>query len=700
MRRPKLHPRRNARATRHAGPAALFLLCLDLAPTGRAVASEPQEILLPEQRAVSEWRWIPAAENASPAPRAFADRAGGAWLFWWNTATGTPHQAQGPGIEANRALIEDESAAEAAARRFVRAHAGLFGTDGADLALSSASHGAGKWGIVFAESRNGIPVLGGRAHVVMTETGRVYNFGADVHAGFHIAAGPVLSSRQCLDRARIPLGAAAGIASTLDDGRRVLVPDTREGRNALRFAWQCRLAADKPLGRWRVTVDAETGEILECVNEIAFLDFSGNSRGSIDDFDYCDGAFERPVASETVTIDGVGGAVTDAAGDFSLPYGGSDPKPLSTEFRGPFLNVNNALGPDALFLGTITPGEPFQIDWTPANSRPDERAAWLHANRIHDWVKAADPTWAAPDYEMPANVNIDDGSGRFCQAWWDGYGINFFRKGEACANPARIGDMIYHEYGHGITQWIYGENACDVGEANSDVAAMLIEGDPLIAEGIVFPNCFTWLRNCANALRYPDDYAAGQCYENGQILCGFWWDAREELLQSYSEEEATEILRSDWHWSRRLAHPLTFPDQVLEAFVADDDDGDLTNGTPHGHELCVAAQNHGFTCLTPARVPDDGLPSDLRFEPAVPNPFGAGTKLVIDLRQDAWVRLRIVEAGGRLVRNLEEGRLPAGRHTAVWDGRDRNGRLVPSGVYWAVCDAGGRRAARLIVRMQ
>ena len=45
-----------------------------------------------------------------------------------------------------------------------------------------------------------------------------------------------------------------------------------------------------------------------------------------------------------------------------------------------------------------------------------------------------------------------------------------------------------------------------------------------------------------------------------------------------------------------LQHPTTQPDQVLATFIADDDDGNLANGTPHYDAFCVAATNHGFTC--------------------------------------------------------------------------------------------------------
>jgi hypothetical protein len=37
-------------------------------------------------------------------------------------------------------------------------------------------------------------------------------------------------------------------------------------------------------------------------------------------------------------------------------------------------------------------------------------------------------------------------------------------------------------------------------------------------------------------------------------------------------------------------------DQAHWTFVADDNDGDLTNGTPHYNQFCVGATNHGFPC--------------------------------------------------------------------------------------------------------
>lgn len=46
------------------------------------------------------------------------------------------------------------------------------------------------------------------------------------------------------------------------------------------------------------------------------------------------------------------------------------------------------------------------------------------------------------------------------------------------------------------------------------------------------------------------------------------------------------------------------------------------------------------------------------------------------------VSLAIYDVRGRLVRTLVEGKLEAGRHSVVWDGKDTSGRAVASGIYF------------------
>jgi hypothetical protein len=63
---------------------------------------------------------------------------------------------------------------------------------------------------------------------------------------------------------------------------------------------------------------------------------------------------------------------------------------------------------------------------------------------------------------------------------------------------------------------------------------------------------------------------------------------------------------------------------------------------------------------------------------AAPNPFSTSTALRFGPAIEDGESVRIFDAGGRKVATLEatEGR-------ASWNGRDRHGHLLPSGVYFA-----------------
>jgi subtilisin-like proprotein convertase family protein len=94
----------------------------------------------------------------------------------------------------------------------------------------------------------------------------------------------------------------------------------------------------------------------------------------------------------------------------------------------------------------------------------------------------------------------------------------------------------------------------------------------------------------------------------------------------------------------------------------------------------------GLNLLVPAPVtpvPGDGPPLATRLVGNVPNPFNPQTEVAFDLAREAAVKLEVFDVRGRMVRRLVDGRLAAGRHAAVWDGRDDDGREVASGTYLA-----------------
>jgi hypothetical protein len=70
-----------------------------------------------------------------------------------------------------------------------------------------------------------------------------------------------------------------------------------------------------------------------------------------------------------------------------------------------------------------------------------------------------------------------------------------------------------------------------------------------------------------------------------------------------------------------------------------------------------------------------------------PNPFNPATEIRFGLASPGHVVVRIYEASGRLVRTLVDRRMPAGDHTAVWNGIDDRGRAAASGVYFCRLEA-------------
>jgi len=74
-------------------------------------------------------------------------------------------------------------------------------------------------------------------------------------------------------------------------------------------------------------------------------------------------------------------------------------------------------------------------------------------------------------------------------------------------------------------------------------------------------------------------------------------------------------------------------------------------------------------------------PMEFSLSQNVPNPFNPVTTIRFALPEAGHVTLAVYDINGRLVRNLAAGRLEAGQHSVVWDGRDGTGRAVASGVY-------------------
>lgn len=75
------------------------------------------------------------------------------------------------------------------------------------------------------------------------------------------------------------------------------------------------------------------------------------------------------------------------------------------------------------------------------------------------------------------------------------------------------------------------------------------------------------------------------------------------------------------------------------------------------------------------------LPRQLELLGNYPNPFNPETRIQFSLPAATHVRLRIFDLTGAEVAVLQDGLLPAGAQSVVWNGTNKQGRQVSSGVY-------------------
>jgi hypothetical protein len=82
-------------------------------------------------------------------------------------------------------------------------------------------------------------------------------------------------------------------------------------------------------------------------------------------------------------------------------------------------------------------------------------------------------------------------------------------------------------------------------------------------------------------------------------------------------------------------------------------------------------------------------PTEFQLLPNFPNPFNPVTTLRFSLAAPAQLTLKIYNLQGYVVKTLANDYRPAGEFSLLWNGRDDNGRVLPSGLYFCRMQAGG-----------
>lgn len=537
----------------------------------------------------------PEASGARQVEEAMATNYEGVWkVYSWNPQTGTPSNVYGSGVDIASAFQSAEDAM-AAARSVIRSNVATFRADLGNLRLECAPRGAGKWAVHFQQVYHGIDVWGGKVYLIFTEQGRLFAMGSTYYSDVDLDWNPSIPAADARSIARADLPFDESTDSVEEHVSLLVLPvPLSETQVEHHLVWRVRVHTEDPLGLWVTHVDAHSGAVLWRYNDVHFVDFTGTTSGSVQRPSYCEGQQPERMPYLRIQVAGLTSVVADEEGNWTVPYGGAEGRGVTADLWSPYVDLNNIGGAEGTFSGSATPGVPLQVEFTNTNSQRDEKDVYRAVNDIHGFFQRFDPSFAYASQRITANVSRP----QTCNAYWDGT-INFYVQGGAqnCANTGEIMGVVQHEFGHGVQDAILGwQGDQGLGEGNGDILSNLMLLDPVIGRGFFLDQCAGGIRNSANDLRYPDDVIGIEIHAAGQVIAGFHWDALERLIATYGSEAGQTKCAYTWHFGRVLRRPTTQPDQVFATFVADDDDGDLTNGTPDRSLYCVGAERHGFNC--------------------------------------------------------------------------------------------------------
>ena len=187
----------------------------------------------------------------------------------------------------------------------------------------------------------------------------------------------------------------------------------------------------------------------------------------------------------------------------------------------------------------------------------------------------------------------------------------------------------------------------------------------------------------------PQNYLTDELSQIWYLLL-FGWDGESPYMYGDGTSFASPLVAGVCGLLR-AQNPSLSPQEVIAHIIQSGDV--VAYDEPIGPRLnAYRALNEPVTAVEPTATPDG-----VSLGGAWPNPFGANTTIGFSISEAGPVRLSVFDVRGRMVRALIAGTLPAGRHTALWDGRASDGRVLGSGVYFAVLERGGVRASRRIV---
>lgn len=465
---------------------------------------------------------------------------------------------------------------EAACLQYVDTHAEIFGIGSRDLQLRKESLYLGKEEqfVKFGVSRNGLEIF-------------------DASIDFRFKNGNLVQvlNRSFFEAKENTLDIKSGLqdiasehtgAETIDNGK--FLYRVRVQKDSYELIKVKEYQIETSLGqRVSIQLEADSGNIFQLKNKdyhINKVQADVHQRWHNEDLE------TQPLPYLKINTSN-GSKYSDAEGKFEYSL---NQAPSINGLRGSFVEIVPKSG-GRIAKTAVASDDGWLVDLT----KPGDDAAWLdkfiaqtmvyyHTNLIitkakeyisHGWLNQT----------LTANVNLT----RTCNAHWDGDTINFYSGNRQCANTGIIADVVYHEWGHGLDAKTGGIVDGAFSEGYGDIMSLIMTGSNQLGIGFRLPSNDP-VRDLEPNKVYPND--RGEVHAEGLIIGSTFWDLFKELQAKYDREQALNILAN---YAFKMIFTADRYTEVYDAIlVIDDDDGNLSNGTPHKCILNKVFTEHGL----------------------------------------------------------------------------------------------------------
>ena len=453
----------------------------------------------------------------------------------------------------------------------------------------------------FVQYYNNLEVIGSNMFAKFNLNNYLVSFGLDVYNDIDISTNPSISSQEAVESAKSLI--SNPIANIIVQNELKVLAIKKYKKYDYRLIYQVNFSTNINEGpaNYICYVDAHNGELLMRKNTILYEApqlATSNVSGDV----YTTNPYDPAIIENFKYLKAIDQSsntlyYTDNNGEVVLPMN------IGTQVRykleGLYANVEtNASTPD-IFQNLATSNS---VVFDNSNSTIQERSAYQAVNNIHDHFKTVFPAFNGLDNPMETNIDVA-GS---CNAFFDGSSINFYAEGGGCHNTAKIVDVVYHEYGHAINSGRYNSGSGmwngGLNEGFADVWALSLTETPVLGYGwdLVDPT-ISVRRYDQNRKVYPQDLV-GEVHADGEIIAGAFWDL---YLNLGSMTQMLDLFK--YVYDSGVDGPdgdegSIYTDILLEVLYADDNDGDLSNGTPNDNDIIDAFNQHGITLLSNAVI--------------------------------------------------------------------------------------------------